>query len=330
MTETPLLEVSGLRVEFATASGMAAAVDDVSFSVAPGETVGLVGESGSGKTVTSLSIMGLLPREAGRLAGGSIVFDGTDLTRLSERRMRSLRGSAISMVFQEPMTSLNPAYTVGDQIAEAVRRHRGAGRRAAWEEAVRALDMVGIPGAARRARQYPHEFSGGMRQRVMLAIALVCKPRLLIADEPTTALDVTIQAQLLDLLAELRRELGMSMLFVTHDLGVVAEICDRVVVMYAGQVVEQAPARAVFHEPAHPYTAALLAAMPQAETEGEELAYIPGRPPALGAWPDGCRFADRCGHVAEVCASPVSLAETGEGRAARCARTSELVLGGAR
>ncbi|HEY2427675.1 MAG TPA: ABC transporter ATP-binding protein, partial [Acidimicrobiales bacterium] len=259
-----LLQVEGLTVQFATAGGWLTVVDGVGFSVGEGETVGLVGESGSGKTVSALAVMGLLPRRAARVAAGSVRFGDDDLTTLGADAMQRLRGDELSMIFQEPMTCLNPAFTVGDQIAESVRWHRRVSRADARKRAVEMLDLVGIPEAHRRARDYPHAFSGGMRQRVLIAIALACEPRLLIADEPTTALDVTIQAQVLELLQSLQQAMGMAVLFVTHDLGVVAGICDRVVVMYAGQVVEQEGVGPLFARPRHPYTHALLESMPQA------------------------------------------------------------------
>jgi oligopeptide/dipeptide ABC transporter ATP-binding protein len=303
-------------------------VEDVSFTVAPGETLGLVGESGSGKTVTSLSIMQLVPMPPGRFAGGSIEFDGQDLTRLPETQLRRLRGNDIAMVFQESMTSLNPAFTIGDQIAESVRVHRGLGRRAALDRAVEVLDLVGIPSPRERVHAYPHEFSGGMRQRAAIAMALACEPRLLIADEPTTALDVTVQAQVLALLRDLQQRFGMAMLFITHNLGVVADICDRVAVMYAGQIVEVADVDALFARPAHPYTAGLLRAMPQLGRRGERLAVIPGVPPMPWAMPAGCRFHPRCPHEEPACqaAAPALGMLHGE-RLSRCLRADALVSG---
>jgi peptide/nickel transport system ATP-binding protein len=326
--ETALLTVDGLRVQFATAKGWLTVVDDVGFSVGPGETVGLVGESGCGKTVSALAVMGLLPQRGARIESGSVRFGGRELTRLSNSEMRRIRGNDISMVFQEPMTSLNPAFTVGNQIAEVVRLHRDVNRRAAWSRAVEMLDLVGIPDARRRAHEYPHLFSGGMRQRAMIAMALACRPKVLIADEPTTALDVTIQAQVLDLMRSLQKSLGMSMLFVTHDLGVVAEICDRVVVMYAGQVVEQAPVNDLFARPNHPYTSALLASMPQAVALATRLHVIPGEVPSPDRLPAGCRFHPRCEFVTDRCieaAVPLTVDASG-GTAARCVRRGELQL----
>jgi oligopeptide/dipeptide ABC transporter ATP-binding protein len=276
-------------------------LEDVSFAIAPGETLGLVGESGCGKSVTALSIMRLLPEPPARIESGRIVFDGTDLLDLDAERLRSIRGDRIAMIFQEPMTSLNPVFTIGDQIGESLIVHRGASRAAARAEAARLLDLVGIPAAASRLDRYPHELSGGQRQRAMIAIALACKPRLLIADEPTTALDVTVQAQILDLIARLRRELGMAVLLITHDLGVVAEFCDRVAVMYAGRIVEEAPATALFAAPGHRYTEALLRSMPAANAPGRDLPSIPGSVPPPAARGAGCVFAPRCGFATPRC-----------------------------
>ncbi|MEU7816040.1 ABC transporter ATP-binding protein [Pseudonocardia sp. NPDC049154] len=328
MTE-PLLVVEGLEVEFATDRGWVQVLDGVSFTVDRGETVGLVGESGSGKTVTSLTVLGLLPPESARITAGSIRLDGRELVGLPRRKMEALRGDELSMIFQEPMTSLDPAFRVGDQIAEVVRRHRGGSKRAAWARAVEVLSTVGIPHAERRARSYPHEFSGGMRQRVMIAMALSCEPKLVIADEPTTALDVTIQAQVLDLLRAMRDEFGTAVVFVTHDLGVVADICDRAVVMYAGQVVERAGVDALYEHPRHPYTEALLSAMPQLTARSGRLATIPGSTPPAGAMPAGCRFHPRCGHVVEACRDTAVVEHPlAEGGTSRCLRVSDLALKG--
>ena len=329
MTNPALLSVRDLRVDFATETGMARVVDGVSFDVAAGEVVGIVGESGCGKSVTSLAIMGLIPTPPGRISGGSIHLDGIDLLAQSERSMSRLRGDRLAMIFQEPMTSLDPAFTVGEQIAATVRRHRGGSKRAAWERAVELLGTVGIPAPRQRAKEYPHMFSGGMRQRVMIAIALTCEPSLLIADEPTTALDVTVQAQVLDLLRRLQETFGMAIVFVTHDLGVVAEICDHVLVMYAGEVVEEAPADGLFEIPRHPYTEGLIGCLPS-EHVGERLQAIPGSVPAPGRLPGGCLFHPRCRHaVPGVCdAAPVALEPVGAGRRTRCARHDELVLVG--
>ena len=330
-TRTTLLSIEELSIQFATDHGWATVVNGVSFGVGEGETVGLVGESGSGKTVTGLATMGLVPSPPGRVSGGRIVFDGRDLTTLRERELRHLRGNDIAMVFQEPMTSLNPAFTVGDQIVETVRAHRKVSRRAARARAAASLEMVGIPAAAKRLDQYPHEFSGGMRQRVMIGMALCCEPRLIIADEPTTALDVTIQAQVLELLASMQTELGMAVLFITHDLGVVAEIADRVVVMYAGEIVETASVGPIYREPKHPYTEGLLKSMPQVGPRSGRLSSIPGRTPDPWAMPSGCRFHPRCPYSQPKCTEgPIPLVDVGPGRRSRCIRVDEIELEGTR
>ncbi|MBP2213188.1 ABC transporter ATP-binding protein [Rhodococcus sp. DMF-1] len=326
MTE-PLLSVDGLGVEFATASGWTPVLQDVSFDVAAGQLVGLVGESGSGKSVTCSSVLRLLPPRQSRTVAGHIRFQGRDLLNMPSRELEAVRGNDIAMIFQEPMTSLNPVFTVGDQIAEVVRRHRRVNRKAATARAVEVLDLVGIPDAARRIRQYPHEFSGGMRQRVMIAMALACEPKLLIADEPTTALDVTIQAQVLDLIREMAGRFGMGVLFVTHDLGVVADLCTEVVVMYAGQVVERARTEPLYATPRHPYTAGLLRSVPDVGGRSE-LHTIAGSPPPPGSIPVGCRFAPRCPHRADECAGDVPLLAVGDDRTARCARVTDLILEG--
>ena len=326
VTAEPLLRVDGLEVRFLSGGRWQPVVEDVSFDIAPGETLGLVGESGCGKTVSSLAVMGLIPSGNGRISAGSVLFRGTDLRRLDAEAVRSVRGDRIAMVFQEPMTSLNPAFTVGDQISMAVRSHRKVAKAQARARAVEMLDRVGIPDAARRLDDYPHTFSGGMRQRAMIAMALSCQPDLLIADEPTTALDVTVQAQILELLRSLKDETGMGMLFVTHDLGVVAEVCDRVAVMYAGQIVEQAPTEGLFARPRHPYTAALLASMPQKAAPGQPLPVIPGRVPAAGEMPSGCRFRNRCSAAVAACEQVLLLSEAAPGAAVRCSRYAELDL----
>jgi peptide/nickel transport system ATP-binding protein len=299
----PLLAVEDLVTTFRTEHGEVRAVDGVSFEVPRGTTVGVVGESGCGKSVTALSILRLVPTPPGRIAAGRVLYDGKDLAHLDEKGLQALRGNKISMIFQEPMTSLNPVFTVGEQVAEAIRLHQGKSRKDALARAAELFRLVGIPAPDERLSSYPHQLSGGMRQRVMIAMALACGPDLLIADEPTTALDVTIQAQILDLLRRLQRELGMSILLITHDLGVVAENCEDVVVMYAGQVVERARADALFAGPAHPYTAGLLASIPSldASQPGQPLAEIPGMVPALHQRPSACRFQDRCPRVAERC-----------------------------
>ncbi len=293
----PLLEVRDLRTHFFTREGVVQAVDGVSLAVDRGQTLGLVGESGCGKSVTALSIMGLIPRPPARIVGGEVVFDGRDLTKLPERELEDIRGQRIAMIFQDPMTSLNPTLTIGTQLMETIRRHVDVPRSEARRRAVELLEEVRIPKAETRLKDYPHRLSGGMRQRVMIAIAISCEPDLLIADEPTTALDVTVQAQVLDLLDELRRDHDMAMIAITHDMGVIAEIADDVVVMYAGQVVEQAPSRELFARPEHPYTEALLGALPQLEDAASRtgrLTAIAGRPPDLVDPPEGCRFAARC------------------------------------
>jgi peptide/nickel transport system ATP-binding protein len=296
-----LLEVKDLVTEFPTRRGIVRAVDGVTFGVDAGETLAVVGESGSGKSVTSLSIMRLL-QEPGHVASGSITYDGQDLLALSEREMESVRGGKISMIFQEPMTSLNPVYRVGDQIVEAIQVHSDLKKDAAWERAVEMLRVVGIPSPEDRARDYPHQMSGGMRQRVMIAMALSCNPRILIADEPTTALDVTIQAQILDLIYNLREEYNMGVLLITHDLGVVSEVADRVVVMYCGQVVEQSPVTELFEEPLHPYTLGLLESIPRIEDDEDERLYqIRGQVPNPLHMPPGCPFSDRCDQCMDVC-----------------------------
>jgi oligopeptide/dipeptide ABC transporter ATP-binding protein len=315
-----LLEVSNLRTFFETDAGVSRAVDGVSFAVEAGEIVGVVGESGSGKSVTSLSILGLVPRPPGRIEKGSSVrFKGEELVGAPEARLRQVRGNEIAMIFQEPMTSLNPVYPVGEQIAEALRLHRKMGKREARARAVELLREVGIADPEERARAYPHQLSGGMRQRVMIAIALSCEPALLIADEPTTALDVTIQAQILELILALRERRGMGVLLITHDLGVVAEVCDRVVVMYGGEVVEQGSVEELFRDPRHPYTRGLLAAIPRLGKRVERLAAIPGTVPAPTAWPQGCRFHPRCAEALPRCADEAPpLVTLGAGRSVRC------------
>jgi len=313
-----LLEVRDLVVEFETARGTVRAVDGVSLTIGRGATLGLVGESGCGKSVTSLAVLRLLEPNA-RIRGGSIRFDGMDVLALDERGMRALRGARMAMIFQEPMTSLNPVFTVGAQIGETLRVHQGIDRAAALARAVELMRLVEIPDAERRARAYPHELSGGMRQRVMIAMAIACEPALLVADEPTTALDVTIQAQILDLLRGLRQRLGMSLLLITHDLGVVAAEADEVAIMYAGRVVERAPTAPLFAAPAHPYTAALLASLPRLERRAGRLTAIPGRVPDPAHLPSGCRFRDRCPRATERCAAEdPTLAPIGPGRFVAC------------
>ena len=302
MTE-PLLAVRDLKTYFYTADGVTRAVDGISFTVGAGETLGIVGESGCGKSVTALSILQLLPPKIGRIAGGEVLFQGRDLTKLSEAEMRDIRGNDIAMIFQEPMTSLNPVFTVGHQIAEAVRIHQGFDRRAAEQRAVDMLTLVRIPDPARRAQDYPHQFSGGMRQRAMIAMALACDPKLLIADEPTTALDVTIQAQILKLITDLQQRTGAAVILITHDLGVVAETCERVVVAYAGRKVEEADVEDLFARPLHPYTQGLMASLPRMRKTGRRgrLAEIPGVVPSLREPMPGCAFAPRCALATNQC-----------------------------
>ncbi len=315
----PLLQVEELRTFFHTPAGVARAVDGVSFTINRGETVSVVGESGCGKSVTALSLLRLI-RAPGRIEAGShIWFEGKDLLAASEEEIRQVRGNRIAMVFQEPMTALNPVFTIGDQIAEVARVHGKASRKSAWERAVEVLSLVGIPAPRERATNYPHQLSGGMRQRVLIAMALVMNPSLIIADEPTTALDVTIQAQILELLADVQQKFGTAILLITHDLGVVAETASRVVVMYGGQVVEEAPVHTLFAEPAHPYTRGLMSAMPRVGQELERLATIPGTVPPPTAWPSGCRFRDRCGYAWERCEREgPPLYVVSEGHSARC------------
>ncbi|WP_334546149.1 ABC transporter ATP-binding protein [Rhizobium leguminosarum] len=335
-TAEPVLDIRGLRTIFRTRSGEITAVNDIDLTVAAGETLALVGESGSGKSVTSLSVMRLLTRNIGLIAAGSIRLATSggvvrDLVSLDEESMRGIRGDDIGMIFQEPMSSLNPVFTIGDQIAEPIRIHRGADRKAAMDAAVALLESVGIPDARRRAGQYPHELSGGMRQRATIAMALACDPALLIADEPTTALDVTIQAQILDLLLKLQRERGMAMLFVTHNLGVVAEIAHRVAVMYAGRIVEEGPVGEVFRNPKHPYTMGLLASMPRLgdaarmKQAGEKLAAIPGMVPSLMNMPSGCAFSPRCKFAIDACRVAVpALEQVNSQHRSRCIRWQEI------
>lgn len=319
MTEPPLLELDDLHTFFYTDNGVARSVDGVSFSVGAGETVGVVGESGCGKSVTALSILRLV-RPPGRIEPGSAIrFEGKDLVTLDEGEMQRIRGNRIAMVFQEPMTALNPVFTVGDQIAEVARIHGGMSRKDAMKRAVEMLTLVGIPAPEQRAGEYPHQLSGGMRQRVVIAMALVMNPALIIADEPTTALDVTIQAQILELMADLTKRLGTSILLITHDLGVVAENCSRVIVMYAGEVVEEASAVDLFARPHMPYTEGLLGAMPRVGGESERLATIPGTVPPPTAWPAGCRFRDRCPYSWERCEREhPPLYQIGAGHTSRC------------
>ena len=328
LADDMVLEVKNLQTVFFTNSGLFRAVDDISFSIRRGETLAIVGESGCGKSVTALSIMRLVPDPPGRIVGGSIALEGTDLLGLDEAEMRAIRGNRISMIFQEPMTSLNPVIRIGDQITEAVRLHRKLTAKQAWNKAVEMLRLVRIPEPEQRAREYPHQLSGGMRQRAMIAMALACRPALLIADEPTTALDVTIQAQILALIVELQKELGTGLILITHDLGVVAQTAQRVIVMYAGKKVEEATVEALFENPRHPYTRGLMASMPAVATFGSNsdarLVEIPGMVPSLTNLPPGCAFAPRCSLAIDRCRTEYPpLQDWGDHHFAACWRAAE-------
>ncbi|MSU24842.1 MAG: ABC transporter ATP-binding protein [Opitutus sp.] len=317
----PLLSVTDLRTYFHTRSGVYRAVDGVSFSVERGETLGIVGESGSGKSVTCYSIMGLIPTPPGRIESGTALFDGTDLLHCSPASARAIRGKRVAMIFQDPMTSLNPYMRISEQIIEPLLIHENISKRDALVRALAMLESVGINDATKRIHLYPHEFSGGMRQRVMIAMALITKPELLIADEPTTALDVTVQAQILELIKKMQRELGMAVIFITHDLGVVSGLCDRVQVMYAGRVVESSDTRTLFYSPKHPYTRALQRSIPSLQPKGAELYTIPGMPPDVSKPIPGCSFAPRCEHVTDRCtATPPALAAVTPTHAQACLR----------
>jgi peptide/nickel transport system ATP-binding protein/oligopeptide transport system ATP-binding protein len=323
-----LLEVKDLRTYFYTQEGTVKAVDGTSYVVEEGETLGLVGESGCGKSVSALSILRLIPQPPGKIVSGEIIFQGRDILKLDEDEIRKIRGNDIAMVFQEPMTSLNPVYTCGEQIMEAIVLHEGVDRAAARARAIEMLQLVGIPSPEQRVDEYPHQMSGGMRQRVMIAMALACRPAILIADEPTTALDVTIQAQILDLLKRLQQELGMAVLLITHDLGVVAETADRVAVMYAGQVVEYCDAVAAFKRTLHPYTAGLLASLPKLGDRTATLRVIPGNVPNPARFPSGCRFHPRCPVAQERCRNEVPPILTFDGtHQTRCWRADEIAAG---
>jgi oligopeptide/dipeptide ABC transporter ATP-binding protein len=322
-----LLAVDDLAVEFHSDGRWVRVVDGVSLSIRRGEVLGLVGESGSGKTVTALAVMGLIPKPFGRVASGRVMFDEMDLARAEPRQLDWVRGRRISMIFQEPARALNPAFTVGEQIAAVVRRHTGANRQQAWNRAVEVLDSVHIPSARLRAKEYPYMFSGGMCQRVMIAMALACEPDLVIADEPTTALDVTVQDQILRLLDEVRRSTGVAILLITHDLAVIAAMCSRVGVMYAGQIVEEGLVDELFERPRHPYTAGLLDSLPRLDAPGGQFGAIPGRVPPPGLWPSGCHFHPRCRYVdPDRCTTePIVLTRQGQS-SCRCVRADELVL----
>ncbi|TCU78803.1 peptide/nickel transport system ATP-binding protein [Bradyrhizobium sp. R2.2-H] len=321
MNPNPLIEIRDLRIRFHGDDGRVThAVDSVDLSVAHGATLGLVGESGCGKSVTSLAIMGLLPKRSAEISG-AIRFDGFDLLKTPDQILRDLRGNRLAMIFQEPMTSLNPSFTIGDQIIETILRHRGGSRKSARNRAIELLRRVHIPSPERRIDEYPHKLSGGMRQRVMIAMALACDPRLLIADEPTTALDVTLQAQILELMRELKAASGAAIILITHDLGVVAEVCDEVAVMYAGEIVERAPVDELFSAPQHPYTVGLLGSIPRLDHRAEQLATIEGMVPNMAQAPAGCRFAARCPFMLDACTNaPPPLLEVGPGHLSRCIR----------
>ncbi len=319
MADSPLLDIQNLHTHFFTAEGVGRAVDGVSFHVNQGETLGLVGESGCGKSMTSLSILRLIPSPPGRITGGKILFKGRDLLQLPERDMRAIRGNEISMILQEPMTALNPVFTVGEQIAEVFRIHRRMKRREAFEAAVEMMEKVRIPAAPQRAREYPHQLSGGMRQRIMIAMALACDPDLLIADEPTTALDVTVQAQILALMEDLKERTGASIILITHDLGVIAEVAARVAVMYAGQIVEEGTVEQIFSDPLHPYTRGLLRSIPSMSRDTQsKLHVIPGTVPNPLRFPSGCRFHPRCESRFEPCDQSECPASVIGGRVVRC------------
>ncbi len=328
-TGETVLDVKNLHTVFFTNSGLFRAVDDVSFTVRRGETLAIVGESGCGKSVTALSVMRLVPDPPGRIVGGSVTLEGTDLLELDEAEMREVRGNRISMIFQEPMTSLNPLMRIGDQITEVVRLHREISAKEAWQQAVDMLRLVRSPEPERRAREYPHQLSGGMRQRAMIAIALACRPALLIADEPTTALDVTIQAQILALMVDLQNTLGTGLILITHDLGVVAQTAQRVIVMYAGRKVEEATVEALFENPRHPYTRGLMASMPEVISEGTRadarLTEIPGMVPSLTNLPPGCAFAPRCTLAIDRCRAEYPPLQDFNGHLSACWRAAELV-----
>ncbi|MGE7597910.1 ABC transporter ATP-binding protein [Lysinibacillus fusiformis] len=301
MKQDTVLEVKNLQTYFYSSEGVAKAVDGVSFTLQKGETLGIVGESGCGKSMTSLSLLRLVPSPPGKIVNGEILLNNTDILKLSDEELRKIRGNKISMIFQEPMTSLNPVLSVGEQIAESIRLHQGLSRKEAWQKAVDMIRLVGIPAPEKRAKQEPYQLSGGMRQRIMIAMALACTPDVLIADEPTTALDVTIQAQIIDIIQNLQKQLGMSIIFITHDLGVVAEICDKIAVMYAGQVVEEGTTDSLFEKPLHPYTNGLIQSLPKLYEDQEELSTIHGAVPSPYHYPIGCRYAERCPFATELC-----------------------------
>lgn len=318
-TNNNILEIKNLHTYFYTDSGVIKSVDGVDIELREGTTLGIVGESGSGKSVTALSVMGLLMGTTGKVAEGEILFEGRDLTKLDDEERRKMRGEKISMIFQEPMTSLNPVMKIGDQITECILMHNNISKQEAWDKAVEMLKLTGVPRVERMMKEYPFQLSGGQRQRVMIAMALVCKPKILIADEPTTALDVTIQAQILDLMENLKQKTGTSILFITHDLGVVAEVCDDLVVMYSGRVVEKGDVRSIFASPSHPYTRGLLASIPKLGECAEELESIPGNVPNPKYMPQGCKFAPRCSCAFDKCREEEpGFYDVGEGHMSRC------------
>ena len=318
-TNNNILEIKNLHTYFYTDSGVIKSVDGVDIELREGTTLGIVGESGSGKSVTALSVMGLLMGTTGKVAEGEILFEGRDLTKLDDEERRKMRGEKISMIFQEPMTSLNPVMKIGDQITECILMHNNISKQEAWDKAVEMLKLTGVPRVERMMKEYPFQLSGGQRQRVMIAMALVCKPKILIADEPTTALDVTIQAQILDLMENLKQKTGTSILFITHDLGVVAEVCDDVVVMYSGRVVEKGDVRSIFANPSHPYTKGVLASIPKLGECAEELESIPGNVPNPKYMPQGCKFAPRCSCAFDKCREEEpGFYDVGEGHMSRC------------
>ena len=326
--DKPLLDVKGLGVAFAHRDEETAITHNISFAIAPGERVGMVGESGCGKSVTGLALMGLLPRRTARIRG-AVSFQGRNLLQMSRGQLRQVRGKEISMIFQEPMSALDPVFTVGQQLVETLRSHEDLGYKEARERSVAALEEVGIPSPGLRIDEYPYQFSGGMRQRVMIAMALICRPQLVIADEPTTALDVTVQAQITDLLCQLSDTTGTALLLITHDLGVVAETCSRLLTMYAGEIVETAPMDEVLYRPAHPYTSGLLQSLPSVSVRGAKLPFIPGRVPSPAHMPAGCRFQDRCPYATQGCELPQALETFDTDREVRCWRAHELTLPGA-
>ncbi len=322
-----LLDIDNLNISFETACGRVPTVSGIRFSVKPGERIGIVGESGCGKTVTALSLLGLLPSQVARVSGRAM-FEGQNLLTMPRPQLRRVCGASLGMIFQEPMRALDPVFTIGEQISETLRAHTGLSRGAARQRSIEALAEVGLPSPGRRYDDYPHMLSGGMQQRVMIAMALICRPRLLIADEPTTALDVTVQAQIVDLLHRLSEERGMALLFITHDLGVVAELCTRVLILYAGQIVEDAPIESVYRAPGHPYTAALFQSMPQLSLRGKPLPVIGGRVPGFADMPDGCRFRDRCAFAQPGCLRTPELESVDDWRRVRCFRARDLTLPG--